>query len=82
MQLATVTNISAGGATVHGVSRRLKPGHTVELQYGDEVGQFRVVWVGQAGTPQAGEVGVQSVMPEAFLWGVNLERCSQLIGMG
>ena len=40
--------------------------HTLEH---DHVGQFRVVWLGQPGTPEAGQIGIEWVDAHDF-WGI------------
>jgi hypothetical protein len=44
---------------------------TVEPIRGNKSGIFRVVWVGRAGTPRAGEVGVEYATGIASILGIN-----------
>jgi len=50
----------------------LQPGMQVEVKprVGSESALFRVVWAGEAGTPRAGEVGMEYVQVTNFL-GIN-----------
>jgi hypothetical protein len=82
IQLAIVTSISAGGATIQGVNRRIRPGEVLQLQYGTEVVPFRVVWIRPSLGCSTAEIGVESLTAETTLWGVDLQRCSQITGMG
>jgi hypothetical protein len=82
MQLASVRNISGGGAVIQGIRRQLLPGETLEVQLGVSKAQFRVVWVGTPGTRREGEIGVESLPSEPSIWDVNLVRCSQFVGKG
>jgi hypothetical protein len=82
MQLASVRNISGGGAVIQGIRRQILPGETLEVQLGESKAQFRVVWVGKPGSPREGEIGVESLPSEPSIWDVNLGRCSQFVGEG
>ena len=82
MQLASVTNISSGGAAVRGVHRRIRAGEVLEVQFGSQIAQFRVMWVGQVGTARQGEIGIVSMPAQPSIWDVNLGRCVQLAGNG
>jgi hypothetical protein len=44
---------------------------TVEPLRGNKSGIFRVVWVGRAGTPRAGEVGVEYATAITNILGIN-----------
>ena len=62
--------VSKAGAAVR-TAYSLKLGQEVSLRTNDEnrVGQVQVVWLGKAGTPSEGKVGVEWVEPRRF-WGV------------
>ena len=77
MQLATVTNISTSGAVVQGIQRQLRPGEVLEVQFAGEKAEFRVVWVGQFGTPRQGEVGLERVASQPCIWNLDLQACTQ-----
>jgi len=81
-QPASLRTISGGGATLQGVSARLKPGSVVDLQYQGTKAQFRVVWMGKAGTEMQGEVGVESLSADQRLWDVDTLRCAGAVGQG
>lgn len=82
MQLATLTNISMGGAEVRGIRRQLQPGEILELQYCGEKAQFRVVWAGALGTQREGSIGLQVLPAKLVPWDVDLGQCSQLVARG
>lgn len=82
IQLVTVKNISGSGAVVQGMGRRVRSGEILEMQYGQEKTQVRVVWVGRTGTPSEGEVGVQQLPSEPCIWDVDLNHCCQVVGQG
>lgn len=81
-QMARVRNISSHGAVIQGMLRTMKVGDALHVQLGDRNAEFQVVWTGQAGSRQHGEVGVQIVPFEPYIWDVNLGQCSELVGKG
>lgn len=76
-QQASVRNISALGAIVQGIRRQIKPGEVLEVQYGKNKAQFRVVWTGRPGTRRAGEIGIETMPAEPCIWDVHPHRCTQ-----
>jgi CheY-like chemotaxis protein len=60
-QTASMLNISHRGSRIAGVRFQVKPGEIVHLVYGRTDGRFRVIWVGEAGTPQEGQIGLQGL---------------------
>jgi hypothetical protein len=81
-QPASLRTISGRGATLQGVSARLKPGCVVDLQYQGTKAQFRVVWLGKVGTEMQGEVGVENISADVQLWDVDPLRCATAVGQG
>jgi hypothetical protein len=67
-QPASLRNISGRGATLQGVSAHLKPGDVVDLKYQGTKAQFRIVWLGKAGTEMQGKVGVENLTSDIHLW--------------
>jgi PilZ domain len=82
IQQATVRNISADGAVVQGIKRRVKPGEILEMQYDNGRAQFRVVWVGDFGSPEQHEIGLQALPDEHSLWDINLPWCCEMVAQG
>jgi len=76
-ETAIVTNISTNGAIVQGLQRRVRPGEILDVQLGQDKAQFRVVWAGIAGTVQQGEIGLERLESEPFIWHVDPQRCGQ-----
>lgn len=81
-QMARVRNISTHGAVLQGMLRAVKAGESLYVQAGERKAEFQVVWTGKAGTRQEGEVGIQIVPFEPYIWDVNLAQCSELVGKG
>jgi len=53
-------DVSHRGARVGGVAFHLKPGEVVNLVSDGCDARFLVIWVGEPGTPQDGQIGLQS----------------------
>jgi hypothetical protein len=75
-QRVTTVNISRRGALLAGIYGRLRPGDRVDLARGHKKEQFRVAWVGEAGTPSDGQIGVAAVEPNTSFWDQDLEGAS------
>jgi hypothetical protein len=82
MQLASVRNISSLGAVLQNVRAQIRPGDILDVQYDGMKAQFRVVWAGRPGTIEAGELGLERLPDEPYLWDVDPARCGQVIGNG
>lgn len=54
-------DVSHRGARVGGISFHLKPGEVVNLVSDGCDARFLVIWVGEPGTPQEGQIGLQSL---------------------
>ncbi|HEY7352007.1 MAG TPA: hypothetical protein VH596_04490 [Terriglobales bacterium] len=64
---ALVTNMSAGGLVVEGLTRRVRNEEVLDVKMGDEMAQFRVVWVGAEGVLGLERITAQSFMPNSVL---------------
>jgi hypothetical protein len=65
-------DISRSGAKLKGIQTRIKPGEIIGITHGTLKSRFHVTWVGQPGTPRAGQIGVINVSPEKSIWDVPL----------
>ena len=65
-------DISRSGARLASMGCLKGPGETIEVERGWQKARFRVVWVGQVGTPQDNQIGISSLEPGKYLWGVTL----------
>ena len=81
MQLASVRNISSLGAVLQNVRSQVRPGEIVDVQYDGQKAQFRVIWAGRAGTMEAGEIGLERLPEEPYIWDVDPVRCA-IVGNG
>ena len=64
----STVNISRSGVELAGVTGKLKPEEVIGLSCGSNRVHFRIKWVGGAGTPKAGHVGLMNLTPEKPLW--------------
>jgi hypothetical protein len=78
-QRVTTVNISRRGAMLEGIYGRLRPGDRVDLARGHKKEQFRVAWVGEAGTTSDGQIGVAAVEPNTSFWDQDLELGKQSV---
>jgi hypothetical protein len=72
LEVVCTENLSDQGAHVKGVCMPLHPGDVVGLKYNGRNSLFRVMWVGEEGTPYASHAGLKGTSPTSSLWDVNL----------
>jgi PilZ domain len=61
-------NVSHHGAELTGVQSQPKVDEIIGLTYGQVKSHFRVKWVGEAGTPKVGHLGLLNLSPEKSIW--------------
>src|SRR5712671_1288613 len=61
-------DISNQGARLDGVKTRLKPGEVIGVSQGQKKSRFCIQWIGQLGTPAAGQVGLVNVTQDRSIW--------------
>jgi hypothetical protein len=64
----TTVKVSRRGVELRGVQARLKLNEVIGLTYGQTKINFRVIWVGEAGSPRAGHAGLLNTSPDKPLW--------------
>jgi hypothetical protein len=72
LEAVCTENLSQTGAHLKGICMPLRPGDLVGLKYNGRQSLFRVVWVGEEGTPYASHAGLRGATSDASLWEVNL----------
>jgi hypothetical protein len=73
VQSAQTIDIGQTGARLDGVGYLTGPGDIVQVKRGWRKARFRVVWIGQLGTPEANQIGICSVDDDKKdLWRVPL----------
>jgi hypothetical protein len=70
LQMDTTHNVSWQGALLDGIQAELKSGETIAVTYKNNKARFRVVWVGNLGTTQAGKIGIESLDAAKCIWDV------------
>ena len=69
-QTAFVVDVSRRGARLQGIGFLTWPGEIVQISRHLRKASFRVAWVGETGTPQAGDAGILALEPDKNVWGV------------
>ena len=64
----TAADVSQNGVRVTGVQARPKEDEIIGVTYGKNKVHFRVKWVGEAGSPKEGELGLLNLTPEKPFW--------------
>lgn len=76
--MACTYDISGRGAKVSALGDDLKVGDIIAVERGRNKVFCRVVWVGSAGSPRQGQVGIETVDPGRPLWKNELVELSQM----
>jgi len=72
-ELIHTLDIAAKGVRLGGADRLgLKVGQVIEVRRKANKARFRVVWVGEPGTPRTGQAGLQAVEVAPNFWGLEL----------
>ena len=66
-QTTSMIDVSHHGARIDGIALDLKAGDVVHLVSAGVEARFRVIWVGEVGTPQEGQIGLQNLKTESVL---------------
>ncbi len=68
-QAVRVVSIDGFEVTVAGVQRTLEVNDVVGVRHGEAKARFQVAWVGRAGTPQQGQVGLRALELQKDIFG-------------
>ena len=71
-QSAYTIDLSKDGARLEGLGFLTSPGQIIEVQRFWRKKKFRVVWIGQVGTPESNQIGVYGLQSEKQLWNAPL----------
>jgi hypothetical protein len=72
-QLTHTLDIAREGVRLGGMQRwGLQKGDIVEIRRRTRRAQFRVMWVGERGTPRTGHVGLEAVEIGPDFWGLEI----------
>ena len=67
---ALTVNVTKQGARLRATTPPLEIGSIVAVRHNDNRARFRVAWLGEAGTPTYGELGLQLVDRGRNIWGL------------
>jgi hypothetical protein len=67
-QTCCTYEISMIGARLASMSAINKVGQVIWIQRLNRRAKYKVIWIGQSGTSQAGQVGVESMEPGNVIW--------------
>jgi hypothetical protein len=73
-QTARTVEVSAKGARLAGITSPKQPGEVIGVQHGSLKARFRVVWVGEQGTPEQGQIGIACLDPDKCIWAEALQE--------
>lgn len=68
-QTATVSDVSHHGARIEGIRCLKGPGETIGVQCRKGRARFKVIWVGQPGSSEDGQAGIECLEPDKYIWG-------------
>jgi hypothetical protein len=71
-QSSCTIDLSHGGARLDGIGFLTSPGQIIEVRRLWRKKKFRVVWIGEAGTSQANQVGVSGLQGDDDIWRVTI----------
>src|SRR6266536_2988738 len=72
IEISRTVNISRSGVLLGDIPAKLSIGDIVGLTYAEKKHKFRVIWTGKAETPEAANVGLQSLDSGKWIWDLNL----------
>jgi methyl-accepting chemotaxis protein len=64
----TTVDVSQKGAQLQGIHAKLRVGNQVTLARSGRLEPFLIAWVGEAGTPRAGQIGVSALDTGSSFW--------------
>ncbi len=74
IQDAGTIDISKRGAQLAWETCLNGPGEIIQVQHNGQQAHFRVVWVGQAGTPHANRVGICCLEADKCIWNAHIAQ--------
>jgi hypothetical protein len=67
-QTAHTAEVSAKGARLEGITCLKQVGEVIGVQHGNQKARFRVVWIGEKGTPEQGQIGITCLDSDKCIW--------------
>ena len=79
-QTARTVEVSGKGARLEGLTCQPQSGEIIGVQHGTQKARFRVLWIGEKGTPQESQIGLACVEPGKCIWRQALEDSGDEFG--
>ncbi len=73
-QTARTSEVSVKGARLEGITCLKQVGEVIGVQHGNQKARFRVVWIGEKGTPEQGQVGITCLDSDKCIWAEALQE--------
>ena len=76
IQSAYTMDVTRNGARLRDIFCLAKTGEVVRIQHGLKKANFRITWIGHPGSAADGQVGIHSIDPDKYIWGIPLPKAS------
>jgi hypothetical protein len=76
IQSARTMDVTRNGARLGELFCLARAGEVIRIQHGMKKANFRVAWIGHPGSAISGQVGVHSMEPDKYIWGIPLPKAS------
>ncbi len=81
-ELTHTIDIAVNGARLGGMHRlQLRKGDIIEVRRHQRRAKFRIVWIGEQGTPRFGHVGIQGIDMFPNFWGLDLPNQGEVANL-
>jgi hypothetical protein len=70
---ANTVDASAFGAQLRDFHGHVIVGQSVAVTFGSRCGNFRVAWVGKAGSPMQNHIGIEALDSNINFWGIEFQ---------
>jgi hypothetical protein len=78
IQSARTMDVTRNGARLRELFCLAKTGEVVRIQHGLKKANFRIAWIGHPGSAASGQIGVHSIEPDKYIWGIPLPKASPI----
>jgi hypothetical protein len=69
-------DVTRNGARLREIFCLARAGEVIRVQHGLKKASFRIAWIGHPGSAASGQVGILSIEPDKYIWGVPLPKAS------
>ena len=81
-QVARTVEISGNGARLEGVTCLQQAGEVIGVQHGNQKARFRILWIGENGTAEQGQIGIGCLESGKCIWWQALQDAGDDVGQG